>query len=145
MDGLLQGLMREDAAPEQRSTLLAGLLSFLIIGGVAAISFVGISTAAVALLSNVPAWLVSALCYAAYVIPVYLLHRRFSFQSDAAHAQALPRYVAVQLCGVALAAAFSWVAYGVFGLPTVIAALLVIGLTSGVNFVVLRRWAFSNT
>jgi putative flippase GtrA len=145
MDGLLQGLMREDAAPGQRSTLLAGLLSFLIIGGVAAVSFVGVSAAAVALLSNVPAWLVSALCYAAYVIPVYLLHRRFSFQSDAAHARALPRYLAVQLAGVALATAFSWVAYGVFGLPTIMAALLVIGLTSGVNFVVLRRWAFSNT
>ena len=141
----LESLMREQLAAEKRSPLVAELLSFLIIGGAAALSFVAVSSAAVAAFSGIPAWLVSALCYALYVIPVYLLHRRFSFRSATAHATAFPRYVAAQLCGIALAAAFSWLAYGIVGLPTAMAALLVIGLTSGVNFMVLRLWAFSHS
>lgn len=141
----LESLMRQQSAAGQQSPLLAELLSFLTIGGTAAVSFVGVSAAAVAAFGSLPAWLVSALCYALYVIPVYLLHRRFSFRSDTAHAKALPRYVAIQLVGVVLAAGFSWLAYGIVGLPTAVAALLVIGLTSGANFVVLRLWAFSHS
>lgn len=141
----LESLMRAPVEAEYRPTVLTQLLSFLVIGGTAALTFVGVSTAAVALFTSLPAWLVSALCYAAFVLPVYLLHRRFSFRSEASHAKALPRYVAVQLGGIALATAFSWVAYGVPGLPTVAAALLVIGLTSGANFVILRLWAFANS
>jgi putative flippase GtrA len=141
----LESLMRQQMTVERQTPLLTELLSFLLIGGTAAVSFVGVSAAAVAVFSSAPAWLVSALCYALYVIPVYLLHRRFTFRSDTAHAKALPRYVAVQLCGIALATGFSWVAYGIVGLPTVLAAMLVIGLTSGANFVVLRLWAFSHS
>jgi putative flippase GtrA len=139
----LESLMREPPAERGLSPLLAGLLSFLIIGGTAAIAFVGVSAAAVSAIHVLPAWLVSALCYAAFIVPVYLLHRRFSFRSAAAHAQALPRYTLVQLCGLALATGFSWLSYSLLGMPTPLAALLVIGLTSALNFVILRLWAFS--
>ena len=139
----LESLMRDAPAERGLSPLLAGLLSFLIIGGVAAIAFVGVSTAAVATFRTVPPWLLSALCYAAFIVPVYLLHRRFSFRSGAAHGRALPRYGLVQLCGLALATGFSWLCYGLIGLPAPVAALLVIGLTSALNFVILRLWAFS--
>ena len=135
--------MRETIADSRPSSILPQLLSFLIIGGTAAIAFVGLSAAAVAAPSGLPRWLVSALCYAVFIVPVYLLHRRFSFRSDAPHGKALPRYVLVQISGLALATTFSWLCYSVFGLPTAPAALLVIGLTSGMNFVVLRLWAFS--
>lgn len=143
MSTSLESLMREPATPAGLSPLLAGMLSFVIIGGAAAISFVGVSSAAVALFRSAPNWLVSALCYAAFIVPVYLLHRRFSFRSEAAHGRALPRYILVQVAGLALATGFSYVCYGLIGLPTPVAALLVIGLTSGINFVILRLWAFS--
>ncbi|MNW21468.1 hypothetical protein D3C71_2224120 [compost metagenome] len=42
-----------------------------------------------------------------------------------------------------LAALFSFVVHGVLGVPTVPASMLVIALTSGVNFAVLRSWAFA--
>lgn len=138
----LESLMREQPAGAPRLLVVTQLLSFLAIGGTAALSFVALSTAAVAAFHDMPAWLVSALCYAAFIVPVYLLHRRFAFRSNADHSRALPRYVTVQLCGLLLATAFSYIAYGVIGMPTLIAAVLVIGLTSGVNFLVLRRWAF---
>ncbi|MBN9346712.1 MAG: GtrA family protein [Devosia sp.] len=145
MSASLQSLMRDQMAPtDTGTTLLVQLVAFIVIGGAAALSFVGVSSAAVALFRSVPAWLVSSLCYAAFIVPVYLMHRRYSFQSATAHGRALPRYVLVQLCGLALATAFSYLAYGIVGLPTLVAALVVIVLTSGVNFLVLRRWAFAD-
>jgi putative flippase GtrA len=145
MSASLQSLMREQSSPANTaSPVLVQLFAFAIIGGAAALSFVGVSSAAVSLFKSVPAWLVSSLCYAAFIVPVYLMHRRFSFQSDAAHSRALPRYVLVQLCGLGLATLFSFIAYGVVGLPTLVAALVVIVLTSGINFLVLRRWAFAD-
>ena len=145
MSASLQSLMRDQSSPANTaSPVLIQLFAFAIIGGAAALSFVGVSTAAVALFKSIPAWLVSSLCYAAFSVPVYLMHRRYSFQSAAAHSRALPRYVLVQLCGLGLATLFSWVAYGVIGLPTLVAAFVVIILTSGINFLVLRRWAFTD-
>jgi putative flippase GtrA len=145
MSASLQSLMREQSSPANAaSPVLVQLFAFAIIGGAAALSFVGVSSAAVSLFKSVPAWLVSSLCYAAFIVPVYLMHRRFSFQSAAAHSRALPRYVLVQLCGLGLATLFSFIAYGVVGLPTLVAALVVIVLTSGINFLVLRRWAFAD-
>ena len=145
MSASLQSLMRDQSSPANTaSPVLIQLFAFAVIGGAAALSFVGVSTAAVALFKSVPAWLVSSLCYAAFIVPIYLMHRRYSFQSAAAHSRALPRYVLVQLCGLGLATLFSWVAYGVIGLPTLVAAFVVIVLTSGINFLVLRRWAFAD-
>ena len=145
MSASLQSLMREQMTPaDTRAPVLIQLFAFVVIGGAAALSFVGVSSAAVALLDTIPAWLVSSLCYAAFIVPVYLMHRRYSFQSAATHSRALPRYVLVQLSGLGLATGFSYVAYGVIGLPTIAAALVVIVLTSGVNFLVLRRWAFAD-
>ena len=144
MSASLQSLMRDQLAGDDAGApVLAQLFAFVLIGGAAAVAFIGVSAAAVAAFDAMPAWLVSSLCYAGFIVPVYLLHRRYSFRSDAAHGRALPRYVAVQLCSLGLAALFSYVAYGVVGLPTLTAAILVTVLTSGVNFLVLRRWAFA--
>jgi len=77
-------------------------------------------------------------------VPVYVAHRRYSFSSRAPHAVALPRYAAVQLSALALASVFSWLCYSILGMPTGLAALLVIGLTSGVNFIILKLWAFAH-
>ena len=146
MSASLQSLMRDQLTADDTGTpVLVQLFAFLVIGGSAAFSFVGLSAAAVAAFDALPAWLVSSICYAGFVVPVYLLHRRYSFQSDATHQRALPRYILVQLCSLGLATLFSFVAYGVIGLPTLVAALMVIVLTSGINFLVLRRWAFAES
>jgi putative flippase GtrA len=144
MSASLQSLMRDQlTADDAASPLLVQLFAFLVIGGAAAVAFIGVSAAAVAMFETQPAWLVSSLCYAGFIVPVYLLHRRYAFQSATAHSRALPRYVAVQLSGLGLATLFSFVAYGVVGLPTLSAAIVVTVLTSGINFLILRRWAFA--
>ena len=144
MSASLQSLMRDQLAAEDAGPpMLAQLFAFVVIGGAAAVAYIGASAAAVATFDSLPAWLVSSLCYAGFIVPVYLLHRRFSFRSNAAHGRALPRYVAVQLTSLGLATLFSYVAYGVIGLPTLTAAIVVTVLTSGLNFLVSRHWAFA--
>jgi putative flippase GtrA len=123
--------------------VFTGLLAFVGIGASGALAFVALSTAVIWLNPHAPAWVVSPFCYAATILPVYLLHRRFSFRSNASHRQALPRYVAVQAMALLLTALFSWLVHGQLQLPTLLSSMLVVGLTSGVNFVVLRSWAFA--
>jgi putative flippase GtrA len=128
-----------------RAPLFTGLAAFVAIGAGGAAAFVLLSTLAMGFVDGgLPAWLVNTLCYLLLIGPVYLLHRRISFASDAPHGRALPRYVAVQLMALLLTALFSQLAHGVFALPALPAAILVVGLTSGVNFLVLRGWAFAS-
>lgn len=145
MSHSLESLMRAQLAPAASDAALRQLASFLLVGAGAALSFVAISSGLISALPGVPAWLVSSLCYATYVVPVYLLHRRFSFRSEAAHRMALPRYVAVQVLGIGVATLFSFTVYGLSGTASLLGAMLIIGLTSGVNFVVLRLWVFSGS
>ena len=145
MSHALQTLMVMPEPRDSEGRATSGLLSFLLIGGGAALAYVGVSTIAVALLPQVEAWIVSAFCYAGMVLPVYLLHRRFSFRSEAGHLQALPRYIGVQMMAVLLATGFGYLFHGALALPTLAAGLLVVSLTSGMNFIVLRRWAFARS
>jgi putative flippase GtrA len=124
--------------------VLLDLLAFLCIGGSGAVGFIALSSLAAALGTGLPGWLTNGLSYAVMILPVYLLHRRFSFGSKAPHVQALPRYVGVQLFSVLLVALFSFVVHGLFDMPAVGASTIVAGLTAAVNFVVLRGWAFAH-
>jgi len=144
MRAMLSGVLRQDSLPLGLAALSSQMVAFVLIGAGAALSFVLVSSALVGVNTGLPAWVVSALCYAAFVVPVYLLHRRFTFVSDTRHAFAFPRYVAVQISGVTLALLFSYLAYTVFGLPALLASAAVTVLTSGVNFAVLKLWAFSD-
>lgn len=144
MNLLLASVEHTDAVTPNRGSTVASAVSFLLIGGGAALGFVLLSNLAMWLLPPLPRWLVSAACYAAFIVPVYLLHRRFSFRATTPHVHALPRYVATQTGALLLAAVFSFVAYGVFGLPSLAASVAVVVATSGVNFVILRSWAFAH-
>ncbi len=139
MSAALASLMPDVPRAPARSE---SIFSFILIGGFGSALFVTLSSIAVSLLAH-PEWQVNAACYALTILPIYLLHRRFSFRSVAAHRRALPRYVAVQLMALGLAALFSFVIYGTLHLPPFAAAILVVALTSGLNFVVLRSWAFA--
>ena len=143
MSAALQSLMRDIPQSAPRQSLFGGVFNFIGIGAGGALAFVVLSTIMITLNPDAPEWLVNAACYASTILPVYLLHRRFSFVSDASHWQALPRYLAVQGMALLLAALFTFVIHGVMALPTVLASMLVIMLTSGVNYVVLRSWAFA--
>lgn len=143
MSAALQSLMRDVPQAVPQRGPLGGVFNFIGIGAGGAGAFVVLSTVMMWLDPAAERWMINAACYAATILPVYLMHRRFSFDSDASHVQALPRYLAVQAMALMLAALFSFVINGVFALPTLFASMLVIALTSGVNYVVLRGWAFA--
>jgi putative flippase GtrA len=143
MSAALQSLMRDVPPGRPEAPLFGGLIAFIGIGAAGAATFVVLSTALIWLGTGVADWIVNAACYAGLIVPIYLLHRRYSFDSDAPHGQALPRYMAVQGMALVLAALFSFVVHGVLDMPALPASILVITLTSGVNFMVLRSWAFA--
>lgn len=125
------------------SPVAVQLLVFILVGAAGALGFVLLSTMLIGLRTGAPDWIVSAASYSAMIFPVYLAHRQLSFRTTAPHRSALPRYAAVQLAAVGLAALFSYVFHGVLAVPALPAAVLVVALTSGVNFLVLRAWAFA--
>ncbi|WP_323016004.1 GtrA family protein [Devosia sp.] len=144
MSTSLESLMRDmdrSAAPPAWS----GFLGFVCVGGAGALAFVALSSLFIGLGTGLADWMVNTLCYGALIVPVYSLHRRFSFHSDAPHGQAMPRYMAVQAMALGLAALFSLLIHGATAMPTPAASTLVIVLTSGVNFLVLRSWAFARS
>lgn len=145
MSASLESLMPDLTAQGAVRSVLAALALFVAVGASGAVGFMALSTIVLALPTGLTNWVVSALCYAAFIGPVYLLHRRYSFRSEAPHRQALPRYMAVQAMALCLATSFSYIAYGVLAVPTLAASALVIVLTSGANFIVLRAWAFART
>ena len=143
MSAALQSLMCDVPPSRARAPLFGGLIAFITIGAGGAAAFVMLSTVMIWFHTGLADWVVNTACYASLILPVYALHRRYSFDSDAPHSQALPRYMAVQGMALLLAALFSYVVHGLLAVPTVFASILVIALTSGVNFMVLRSWAFA--
>jgi putative flippase GtrA len=139
----LESLMQGTLEPTGTRPVARELLWFVAVGGSGALALAAVTTAMISLRTGVPDWAMAALCYAAFIGPVYLLHRRLSFRSDAAHRQAFPRYVAVQLSAIVLVSLFSWVCFSVLGVATAIGSVIVLGLTAGVNFAVLKLWAFA--
>jgi putative flippase GtrA len=143
LDGPLETLPLDPVDAPARVSMISQFLSFAVIGGSAAALFVALSTLMVELPTSAPDWLLSSICYAFFILPVYLAHRRFSFRSEAPHRHALPRYIVIQIFGLILATVFSYVCYGVFQMPTLSAAVVVVALTSGINFAIVRMWAFT--
>lgn len=145
MSAALESLMREPVMVGSPDRQGGGIFTFLLIGGGAALSFVVLSSFMVTLLPMLDAWLVSTACYAVFILPVYLLHRRYTFASDTAHSEALPRYVMVQIMALVLASFFSFVFHDMLALASLPSAVLVVILSSAVNYLVLKGWAFVST
>jgi len=138
----LESLVPDPLARQGERSALEELVAFVLVGGSGAVAFVLLSTFVVGAPWGPPKWIGSVFCYAVLILPVYLAHRRFTFRSDAPHRQALPRYAGVQMGSLALASLFSYIVYGVIGLPTLPASVIVTGLTSAASFLVLKLWAF---
>lgn len=118
--------------------MIATLAAFVGVGGAAALAYVVVASLFVA--AGFTPWLVSVLCYAAFVPVVYLTQKRLAFRSSAPHAAAFPRYAATQMLGVALAAALPYATAA--AVPPAAGFLAVAVLVAAANFVLLRWWAF---
>ncbi|WP_193334921.1 GtrA family protein [Devosia beringensis] len=144
MSAALHSLMFEAPRPTRERAPGAGVLPFIGVGAGGAAAFVVLSSLLVWLHTGYADWVVNTASYAVLILPVYLLHHRFSFASAADHGQALPRYLAVQGMALLLAAGFSYGVHEIVALPTVLASIAVVVLTASVNYAVLRFWAFAH-
>ena len=91
MSAALESLMRDVPPTRSAAPIFGGLIAFIVIGAGGAAAFVILSTAMIWLDTGFADWLVNTACYASLIVPVYLLHRRYSFDSDAPHRRGLPR------------------------------------------------------
>jgi putative flippase GtrA len=86
----------------------------------------------------------ASLCGYAMMIPlVYPAQRRIAFRSNEPHLKAFPKYVATQLFGLQLSGLLPYLAsFGPSLPPTAIFAALSIAI-AGLNFLLLKFWAFA--
>lgn len=90
-------------------------------------------------LATVPA---SAMGYGLCIPIVYLAQHSLAFRSDASHRSAFPRYVAVQMLGLSLAALLPAFFERGLGLPPAAVFAGVAVTTPACSFLLLRFWAF---
>lgn len=127
------------ANPGGRQTL-RDLLWFLVVGTLGAGLYVGLAALLHRLgLATAPA---SAIGYGLCIPAVYLAQRSLAFRSDAAHRTAFPRYAAVQMLGLSLAALLPPLFERGLGLTPAAAFAGVAVTTPACSFVALRFWAF---
>jgi putative flippase GtrA len=126
-----------------RQDTIRELMAFGLIGGAAALGFVAGSTWLLSQPLPVPDWLASSLLYAAFIVPTYLAHRRFTFATGPDHGRALPRYVAGQVCALAVASLAGWLAYHWLMLAPLAGAMLVTAASTATSYLLSKFWAFA--
>ena len=132
------------SAREQAHMTARRLVAFILIGAGVAALYAGLEPTFASAFPDIAPLQISLLLFASLLVPAYQMHRRFCFPSEMPPVRAAMRYATVQLGVLCLAGFFSQLAYGIAGMPHLTTLLLVFGLTAGVNFSILRIWAFSS-
>jgi putative flippase GtrA len=120
---------------------LRSVISYFGVGAAGALAYVVLSTV-MTTLTGVSPWICSVLVYLGLILPVYFAQHRLTFRSQQAHRTSLPRYIAIQMLGVFLAAILPRLLSASALPPGAIfaAVALTIAVT---NYGLLRFWAFA--
>ncbi len=143
MSFALESLIRQMPDPVPALPREPGFVSFALIGGMGILAFLALNGLAGMVTPEGLGMVGMALCYLVVLFPVYRLHRHFTFASDARHSLALPRYLAVQAGTFLVASLFGFALTGTMTIPSLSSALIVLVLTSAINFVAVKNWAFA--
>lgn len=87
--------------------------------------------------------LATAIGYGSSALFSYWANYHFTFASEAAHHQALPRFAAITICGLALNTAIMWLLNVLVGWHYLLAQVLATGIVLVWNFTANRRWTYS--
>lgn len=117
------------------------LFFFLIIGSSGALAYVLLNTWALSVFKY-EKHIISTSVYACLILPIYLLQRRFSFESTESVAKTLPKYIFTHIIGMLLTYFISDVVFTTLGLPDFWGSIASICATSALSFVLLKVWAF---
>lgn len=96
-------------------------------------------------LARLDAMFASTVGAIAGAIANYLLNRRFTFESERRHREALPRFCAVAVVGLGINAAVMWVGVQGLALHYLVAQCLATFAVLFVGYAANSRWAFGPT
>ena len=85
----------------------------------------------------------AALGAACGALAAYAGNRRFTFSSQVAHSQALPRFLAVAAFGVAASGAIVWIGTELAGLHYLVSQMVATVVVLWSGFVLNRGWSFA--
>jgi len=121
---------------------LARLIRFGVVGVGCALLYAALAWSLTALAGLAPTTS-SIAAYAVAGVVSYLGQKLFTFQSDAPHTDTAPRFLAVFLVGVCIAAAAPLLLTDRLHLPPLVAIVFTCGVVPLINYGVLGRLVFS--
>lgn len=92
--------------------------------------------------TSLPAWACAIIATLPCLLLNYTLHRSFTFKSDKHHGQAGPRYLAIQLSGMAFNSSALWLTVERLRWPFLPAQVVVIVLLAGGSYIGQKLWSF---
>ena len=122
--------------------LLFELIRFGGVGGFTTVLYFALLWLLTKLLS-LPMWALAALASGPPLLVAYLLHRSFTFNSQKQHHSAGPRFLFVQLSGVAINSAVIWLGTDLAHLPFLLAQLGAIAVQVAFTYLGQKFFAFS--
>lgn len=137
LTALQQALRRGDL-----QKLLLELLRFGGVGGLTTVLYFALLWLLTKLLP-LPMWALAAIASGPPLVVAYLLHRSFTFNSTKQHKSAGPRFVVIQLSGVAINSAVIWLGTDVVHVPFLVAQLAAIGVQVLFTYLGQKFFAFS--
>jgi putative flippase GtrA len=121
-------------------TALPEKLAFVIVGGTSALGYLLIASLLHSL--GLSATLASVAAYLLSIPPGYFGQRWLTFRSTRPHNVASIRYVGVQTIGLLIAAATTFIASVVSGVPALLAFLLSAATAASASYLMQRLWVF---
>jgi putative flippase GtrA len=89
-----------------------------------------------------PTWLDATIAYGPCLVVNYLLHKNFTFRSDKQHHVAGPRYLVIQLGGMAINSAVVWLGVDVLHWHFLVAQFAALATLSLWSYLGQKLWAF---
>ena len=112
---------------------------FLLAGGFGAACYIVISS--ILTFIGVDAWIASVSVYTCLVPIIYLIQKKFVFDSKESHSKTFPIYLTIQLFGIVISALIPFI-LAKFQINPTIALLCVVMLITVTNYALQLLWAF---
>jgi putative flippase GtrA len=91
---------------------------------------------------DLPTWLDATFAYGPCLVINYLLQRTFTFRSGKRHSLAGPRYLVIQLGGLAINSGFIWLGAEVLHWPFLVAQFAALATLALWSYLGQKLWAF---
>jgi putative flippase GtrA len=124
-----------------KSLWSARMVKFLVTGGLGAACYLLLSI--VLTMLGVVTWIASLMVYGTLVPLIYIMQKKFVFESDTPHSVAFPKYLAIQILGISVSGLLPFILGG-FSVAPGTSFVAVVAFITVTNYILQSRWAFSS-